>query len=474
MRIVQTFWTDRQSLLENSFGWINPQFHLMSWALSCLSLRKNYDEVVLYTDSEGYRVFIELLKLPYTEVVVQYDGLQCPRPHWAYPKMLTYSLQKKPFVHVDGDLYIPHRLDKKIEQSGLIAQNVETGTGYYHHMMGDILRRGVVLPDFLTKELERDSIRSYNAGVLGGNDLDFIQEYCRTAFRIIEENRLLEEGNLRNHVNNNLLYEQVLFFALADRQGKSVASVIDRVVPDNGYCYADFCDLYRYDQFPMLHILGGYKRNPRICKLLGRTLLDRYPEYYRRILNLFADSHQRLRTDATPAPTPDFSVQMCLAFYQDHLEALLDKWKRIPTGDLYEMERRISRFPAFLNASVEEQQRFTLRRNPYVDLFKIPQNWPEKAKTLLKEQIEGSGLLKQNDIACVPTLLDAGYKEWMLNDLDHNVLMLLKHERTYRDLYTRLLSLFSSGMRRNEAYVDRLIRESLEKLSYNGLIYVKF
>ena len=75
MRIVQTFWTDRQSLLENSFGWINPQFHLMSWALSCLSLRKNYDEVVLYTDSEGYRVFIELLKLPYTEVVVQYDGL---------------------------------------------------------------------------------------------------------------------------------------------------------------------------------------------------------------------------------------------------------------------------------------------------------------------------------------------------------------------------------------------------------------
>ena len=41
MRIVQTFWTDRQSLLENSFGWINPQFHLMSWALSCLSLRKH-------------------------------------------------------------------------------------------------------------------------------------------------------------------------------------------------------------------------------------------------------------------------------------------------------------------------------------------------------------------------------------------------------------------------------------------------
>ena len=36
MKIVQTFWHGNNSLLDNSFGWMNPQYHLMSWALSCL------------------------------------------------------------------------------------------------------------------------------------------------------------------------------------------------------------------------------------------------------------------------------------------------------------------------------------------------------------------------------------------------------------------------------------------------------
>ena len=78
MKVVQTFWTGNKSLLDNGFGWINPQYHLMSWALSCLSLRKNYDDVSFYTDSNGYKVLIKLLKLPYTDVVVQYDDLPCP------------------------------------------------------------------------------------------------------------------------------------------------------------------------------------------------------------------------------------------------------------------------------------------------------------------------------------------------------------------------------------------------------------
>lgn len=42
----------------------------MSWALSCLSLRENYDDVAFYTDSNGYKVLIKLLKLPYTDVLV--------------------------------------------------------------------------------------------------------------------------------------------------------------------------------------------------------------------------------------------------------------------------------------------------------------------------------------------------------------------------------------------------------------------
>ena len=45
MKIIQTFWTAGQDPLKHSFGWIHPEYNLMSWALSCLSLREHYDEV---------------------------------------------------------------------------------------------------------------------------------------------------------------------------------------------------------------------------------------------------------------------------------------------------------------------------------------------------------------------------------------------------------------------------------------------
>ena len=41
MRIVQTFWTAGRDPLKYPFGWSHPEHNLMSWALSCLSLREH-------------------------------------------------------------------------------------------------------------------------------------------------------------------------------------------------------------------------------------------------------------------------------------------------------------------------------------------------------------------------------------------------------------------------------------------------
>ena len=125
MRIVQTFWTAGRSPLEHSFGWLRPEYNLMSWALSCLSLRQHYDEVALYTDEQGMHVLIDLLHLPYTEVNVVYDEHLCLPQHWAYAKIKTYSVQTKPFLHVDGDVFLPKPLLEDIMAAPLIAQNKE-------------------------------------------------------------------------------------------------------------------------------------------------------------------------------------------------------------------------------------------------------------------------------------------------------------------------------------------------------------
>lgn len=47
MKIIQTFWSGGRNPLEHSFGWPHAEYNLMSWTLSCLSLREHFDQVEL-------------------------------------------------------------------------------------------------------------------------------------------------------------------------------------------------------------------------------------------------------------------------------------------------------------------------------------------------------------------------------------------------------------------------------------------
>lgn len=448
----------------------------MGWALSCLSLREHYDEVILYADTNGCKVLGELLQLPYTDIVVQYDNLSCPEPHWAYAKLLTYSLQKEPFIHVDGDVILPRRLDAVVESAGLIAQNRETSGKHYRGMMDEILRRNLRLPDFLEAAIRRDSIPSCNAGVLGGNDLDFIQEYCRTAFRIIEENRLNDLADNPNiNINHNVFLEQVLFAALAEKLGKPVATVIGHDVNDDGYSYAEFCNLYHYNHVPLFHFIGGHKRRPRVCELIAKTLLDRYPEYYRRIVELFPGENKRMQAGTPPLSTPSLSVQACIARYQDFLCDRMAEWRAIGKEALYQWEKRLAAYPRFLEAKAEEQSKFILGRNPHLSIFSLSAGWPPAAIRLLKERIypDKADSPEVNDIVCLPCLLGEGYRECLISDLCYNMLALLEEERTFGELCEKLRPAFAADIRDNDPLVRRMIMTDLEYLLFSGQVYAR-
>ena len=79
---------------------------------------------------------------------------------------------------------------------------------------------------------------------------------------------------------------------------------------------------YLYDKAKLLHIIGGHKKNQRICDLLSKTLLNKYPDYYNRVVELFANNHKRMQNKAKNTTFPDLSVQMCIASYQDYLHSL--------------------------------------------------------------------------------------------------------------------------------------------------------
>ena len=216
-------------------------------------------------------------------------------------------------------------------------------------MMDDILRRNLQLPDFLQAAIKREAIPSYNAGILGGNDLTFIQRYCDTAFQIIADNHLNEPNNPNITINNNVFLEQILFAALAEKLGKTVSTVIEHCVRDNGYSYAEFCNLYHYARVPLLHFIGGHKRRPRTCDLLSKMLIERAPQYYRRIVELFPERNKRLKEGKTLLSTPNLRVQACIARYQDFLCDQITIWRNIDKEELYMWEKRLAVYPRFLN-----------------------------------------------------------------------------------------------------------------------------
>lgn len=414
MRIVQTFWTGNHNPLEYGFGWPHAEYNLMSWALSCLSLREHYDEVVLYTDTPGKRILIDELHLPYTDVQVVFDDFPCLPQHWALAKIKTYSLQTKPFLHVDGDIYVPHPLPEDILAAPLIAQNREIGTVYYRRMMDRILSHPEIkLPDYIEQGLREESIASYNMGFFGGSDLSFIHDFCKEVSRFMEENRMNDAQCPHSHVNCNVFFEQVTFAVMADKKGKDVASVLGHNMRDNGYTRNEFCDLLHYSEHLFHHLLGGHKRNKTVYHLLTHTFLRLYPTYYNNVLSLFPERHLRYGYNNRNIGVARLDYYL---MYDKFISDSIERSKNIPVNSLlfqgYDRENYIFR----KRCNQDKDGSLIIQANPHAKIFSLPNDTEiiELFKQISKYRKESS--LKC--VAFVPVLRGKGYKEVPLSEDD--------------------------------------------------------
>src|SRR5579859_1820148 len=191
MNMVQTCWScHKKDMMQDGFGWLSPAYNLMSWALSCLQLRKYYSRLELHTDSHAARMLIDKLQLPYTEAHCDLDGLEGYDPQlWALSKIHTYSVQEAPFLHIDGDVFIWKPLDQDLLKRGLIAQNEEADTAYYSNVISHLRTCLSFFPEEMASGTDAGApVRSYNAGIIGGSDLPFFREYCRKAFEFVDKN----------------------------------------------------------------------------------------------------------------------------------------------------------------------------------------------------------------------------------------------------------------------------------------------
>ena len=269
---------------------------MMGWALSCLQLRKYYDDVVLYADDVTAKLLIDTLRLPYTEVICSLNELsQYDSRLWALPKIHAYSKQTTPFLHVDGDVFIFKPFAENLLKNDLIAQNLEFSIDFYEKHMKKLESLVSYVPVEIS-EIRRTEkeIRSHNAGILGGNDLDFFKEYTEKAFECIKKNKAafskIDLGVF------NVFFEQCLFHALVKKGNKTVGVEIPGIVGDT-----DYVDLGDFHEVPFnrqyLHLLGNFKRNKSVCDQMAYRLRMDNPEYYYRVISLIKKNQLPLEKD---------------------------------------------------------------------------------------------------------------------------------------------------------------------------------
>lgn len=417
-------------------------------------------------------MLVDRLKLPYKEVHVVYDDLAVLPHHWAIAKIKTYTLQEEPFIHVDGDIYIPNALPDDILKAALVAQNREIGTKYYRRMVDRMLSFGTIkLPHYIEQGLKEESISSYNMGIFGGNDVDFIHEYCDEAMRFVRDNDINNASLPHSRVVCNIFFEQIILAAFADLKKREVASVLGRDVKDEGYSGFEFCDLAYYEQRAFFHLLGGHKRNPYNCDMIGKTLLRLYPEYYKRIIEMFPERNIRLgKPQDKPVSTP--SIERCIARYEDFRGGLENEWRDMPVSRLVDLERQTAQFIHFNMASDEQRKGLRLAIHPEMRALDIPETWPPQAAEIIKRRLRCDPKLPLAALAFIPVLLGDGTKEVPLTELHCRIIAFLSGKRvSYEELEEKVLSCSFALIPEEQRSSARLfIKNEISYLFRNGII----
>ncbi len=474
MKCIQTFWTAKQDPLIYSFGWTHPEYNLMSWALSCLSLREHYDDVELYTDSAGYHVLIEVLKLPYTKTHVIFDDFDCLPQHWALSKIKTYSLQTEPFLHIDGDIYLPHPLPEDLMHAPLIAQNKEIGTRYYRNMMNCILNmENLQLPDFIMKCLQEESIASYNMGFFGGHDIDFIQKYCKEVFHLTQLNQINNCNSPNARVDCNVFFEQIIFAILADHYNKNVTGVLDHPMYDNGYTVSDFCNLDKYEEQLFFHLLGGHKKNKWAITMLEKAMVRIYPSVYKKIVSMFPQRYTQFaeRTISESHGNTLLSIERSIAQWEDYMQEKKSEWTKIPCSELFKLEKVIACANKFAQANIETQKQTLLKSNPYIKFFHIPQNWNPKAFDLLNSTFKYEKDFHCSIIASIPTLRTTEFKSKSLTNIELLIIQSFqKNDLHIDDILNRLSTIYTSKPIKEQYYLKSCIINTIHSLVKDGYI----
>lgn len=295
MRAVWSFWS-KPYLQAKGLTWSSHLHHWLAWGLSLRLARRHYSETMLVTDSAGKAQLVDCLGLSFTHVSTELDSIDNADPGWwALGKLVAYSLQDRPFVHLDTDVFLWKPLP-----AGLISAAVFTQCPEEHSGLDDqckmrtaedaFAQRGLLLPAEWEWARSRSLDRYYeaNTGIMGGTRPDFIRYFANLALNLVL-NPIYTGAwdSIDDKFGYNMLIEQFLIMACTDFHRSHPESPFRGI--NMRYLFsstAEAMDQEAAARVGFTHLWGGSKQDRTISRRLEQRAEEEDIHFYRHCLQL--------------------------------------------------------------------------------------------------------------------------------------------------------------------------------------------
>ena len=286
MRAVWSFWS-KPFHAGSGWHWREPLHHLLAWGLSLRLARAHYPDTVLITDTPGKTLLVNQLGLNFAHVSTELDRLRDADPAWwALGKLVAYSLQDKPFVHLDTDVFLWRPLPERITRAPVLAQYLEPPCSSYEPwIIENALATARLDPPVewqWYRSLQEHSVGGVNCGILGGTNISFIQHYARLALDLLQDPRnSAAYASIPFKDGLNPVVEQFVLLACLDfhrlHPDKSFGDVDAKYLfPSSGRAFSP----NEAARLGFTHLMGGAKADANVTRRLEERLRQEDGRFY--------------------------------------------------------------------------------------------------------------------------------------------------------------------------------------------------
>jgi len=290
MRAVWSFWSKPYQAYKGRI-WGEPRHHLLAWGLSLRLAQRQFPETLLVTDSQGKALLVDRLGLDFTHVSTELDSLRhADQGWWALGKLVAYSLQDQPFVHLDTDVFLWRPLPAWLITAPVFAQCPERHSLQHawcppHEIEALFAGHKKSLPPEWEWSSSRGEpwFREENCGILGANNLAFLHYYANAALQLaLDPAHAAVWADLPEKSGFNMIIEQHFLSACLDYHRHNPESRFRGI--GIRYLFPTFDDAFNADcaaRAGFTHLLGDAKTRPEVTARLERRVAELDPAFHR-------------------------------------------------------------------------------------------------------------------------------------------------------------------------------------------------